>query len=109
MDKKLDEAISTLANLFEYGHLQASVNPAELINKVADEIKRLRRAVSPGASVVRCDDECRLPDDEHRLADDYAEEMHKTYKPQTDDVATAKIYARLDFMIVFIWLKRKGY
>lgn len=47
--KKLNEAISNLASCYEYGELEASVDPAGLLNKAAEEIRALRLAkASPG-------------------------------------------------------------
>ena len=38
----LDKAIEKLADLFPYGHLQASVNPVAFLTTVCNEIVRLR-------------------------------------------------------------------
>jgi len=40
--KALDEAISNLASLFECGELLAATVPADFMNAVAEEIKKLR-------------------------------------------------------------------
>lgn len=40
--KRLHDAISKLAALYPYGELEASVDPAGLLSKAADEIARLR-------------------------------------------------------------------
>jgi len=42
MAGRLEAAISTLADLFEYGHLQAQTDPAAFIEQVAAEIAELR-------------------------------------------------------------------
>ena len=40
----LQKALDGLADLYKYGHLQASSTPVDFINMVADDIKRLRGA-----------------------------------------------------------------
>ncbi len=42
-DKRLNEALDKLADLFEYGHLQASTAPADFIDTVRLEIVKLRK------------------------------------------------------------------
>ncbi len=39
----IQDAISRLAGLFEYGHLLAETDPASLLNNASDEIERLRK------------------------------------------------------------------
>lgn len=43
---KLDKSISNLADLYEYGHLQATTAPAEFLDQVADEIKQSRKKIN---------------------------------------------------------------
>jgi len=55
--KKLEAAISRLADLFEFGHLQASTNPAAFIGQAADEINSIRaRADRAEARLVAVND-----------------------------------------------------
>jgi len=57
--KKLEAAISRLADLFEFGHLQASTNPAAFIGQAADEIISIRaRAEKAEAALVRVEAAC---------------------------------------------------
>ena len=58
MHKYLEKAIDSLSSLFEFDALQASTDPVEFLNMVADEIKLLRQS---------SDDEKRI-DGENRLA-----------------------------------------
>lgn len=48
MDQKLENSLSHLADLFKYGHLEASMTPGLFIDRVADEIKRLREFIRNG-------------------------------------------------------------
>jgi hypothetical protein len=41
-DRRVQEAISRLAALYEYGELLASTDPAAFLDQVADEVIRLR-------------------------------------------------------------------
>ena len=45
MSKELEKAIDDLSSLFEFGTLQASTDPVEFLNRVADEVKKLRWSV----------------------------------------------------------------
>ena len=41
-EQRVEDSISRLAGLFDMGLLDASTNPAGFMNRVADEIERLR-------------------------------------------------------------------
>lgn len=51
---KLSDAINHLADLYEYGHLDASTDPAGFLDRVTTEIEALRK-VSAAAGVVEYD------------------------------------------------------
>jgi hypothetical protein len=51
-EQGLTEAIGKLAGLYEYGHLQASTNPAEFLRQVADEITSARARLALYPSLV---------------------------------------------------------
>jgi hypothetical protein len=39
----IQQAITRLASLYEYGQLEASMSPANFLNNVADEVESLRK------------------------------------------------------------------
>lgn len=47
-DADLNDKLAELSDLFEYGHLQASVDPAGFISRVIREIIELRILVDEG-------------------------------------------------------------
>lgn len=56
MSKRLQDAISALADLYEYGHLMASATPADFLMQVAQEIVSLRAESAELAALrARCE------------------------------------------------------
>lgn len=51
--KELSEAIDRLANLFEFGQLTASTNPADLLNEACEELIRHRKLAEKHQRVTR--------------------------------------------------------
>lgn len=46
MNKKLDDALTRLAELFDYGSIQATATPVDFINRVSDEIIENRKRIA---------------------------------------------------------------
>jgi len=46
MNRKLDDALIRLAELFEYGSIQVAATPADFINRVSDEIIESRKRIT---------------------------------------------------------------
>jgi len=93
--KKLEAAISRLADLFEYGHLQASTNPAAFIGQAADEIVSVRvRAEKAEAGLARVTAE---RDEARRVANAVADEWIGKYDRELEraDKAEARLAAVL--------------
>jgi hypothetical protein len=45
MENALAKALNEMADLYEYGHLEAATNPALFIRAIAEDIRQMREAL----------------------------------------------------------------
>lgn len=92
---KIQAALERLADRFEYGHLQATTDPAGFLDTVCAELDRLRAAGQPAATETEtnepcpciCDGTCGCPcHDDEPLIDERRAALQAPKVLQQDDL-----------------------